>query len=127
MNMRFVPADGVYDIETGHVRKTNVNDSQAEIASVCRLDSVPPSQRYRHTITCILKNHPERIGHTWFILNDEDSAFLFFPLFSHKRLPAILMPCVFVPFRGFLSGSRHQHRPVIQKCSSSGIAVAGGT
>ncbi len=122
MKMRFVAADGLDDIETCHVRQTDVSDRQAEIASVCRLDPVPPRQRYRHTITSILKNYPERIGDTLFILDDEDSAFLFFPLFSHKRLLAILMPCV--PFRGCLSGSRHRRRRATQKLSSFGIGVA---
>lgn len=125
MKLRFVPADGVNDIETCHVRQTDVSDRQTEIASMCRLDSVPTRQRYRHTITSILKNYPERIGDTLFILDDEDSAILFFPLFSHKRLPAILMPCV--PVRGSLSGSRHRSRRAAQKLSSFGIAVAGGS
>jgi hypothetical protein len=86
-----VSADVVNDIESPHISEVDVGDGQAKLAPARLVDSVAPSQSYRHAIAAILENYPECIGHTPFILDDEDSAFLLLA-FTHKRPLAICMP-----------------------------------
>lgn len=86
-----MPADGIDDIESLHISEIDVGDAQAEVALPSLLDSVAPCQSYRNAIAAILENYSERIGHTRFILDYEDSAFLLLT-FTHKRPLAIRMP-----------------------------------
>lgn len=91
MELGFVPADGVDDVESVHISEIDVGDAQAEVTVSSLLDSVTPRQSYRNAIAAILENYSECIGHTRFILDDEDSTFLLLA-FTHKRPLAIRMP-----------------------------------
>ena len=85
-------AHGVNDIEARHVVKTNVSDHQTKVITQSFVNSVASGVGNRDTITAVLKNDPEGIGHAGFILDDENCPFLPFPLVVHILISAIVMP-----------------------------------